>query len=535
MLEQATVWCAQPPWHRVERAMDGDGQTLRLLTALNPAHGWPQRWICVPVQWRGADVFERVDLLMFQAEFRRPGGRPGEPLRLALAADQFPAQGGFLCLFVYLDPRASAQEGAHQLDAADAPQSDLNRAVDGLMRTPPHEWAHAYVPNPRWPQPEGLSLLLAACQFPPGMLDVSRGAERDPALASPAEAAMARMVAFCRSQPDGQQASLLLIAGDEIYADASGGLADANSSVERYATPYQHFKAGLIRHLPPSLARIVHAPDDHEVEDNCEPCLRSDGCLDYSAYFASARAAAWHYRWEPGIRAGEDEPVPPFWHSFEWRGAAFFVADSRLEREPRTVARVAEAQMISAAQRAGLASWLAANAGRPRFVLSGALLLPRRRSSAEHLSGALRSDAWCGFPVSLHGLLAELWRQQASGVVFLSGDEHRSGHVSAELGLADGSGERLRVHAIHSSALYAPWPFAITAPEEFAAPDEFEVSAGGQVLRCQVGAWHDHPGDGFAFLRLQGRELQLWFDKAGDRALHAHVELRDPDARLNMV
>ena len=42
----------------------------------------------------------------------------------------------------------------------------------------------------------GLSLVLAACQYPPGLLDHSVGAEQDPTLASPAEASLARVRAL---------------------------------------------------------------------------------------------------------------------------------------------------------------------------------------------------------------------------------------------------------------------------------------------------------------------------------------------------
>ncbi|MEJ5999631.1 alkaline phosphatase D family protein [Paucibacter soli] len=554
MREHKSVLCAHAPWHRVERAPDPDdfSSHMQLLTALKPEQGWPRLWAWVPVRWRGGDRFERVRAPVHSELFRaEPAACPGEPLRHALALRHFPAgpDTGLLCLFIYLDPRADAEEGGNGATLADLREQDLDLAIAELLQQQaPSEWAHAFVPSPSAEiEAEGLSFLLAACQYPPGLLDVSRGAERDPALASPADAAMARLLAFCRQHPDGRKVSLLLIAGDEIYADASGGLADPSTSAERYARPYQQFKAGLARHLPPTLARIVHAPDDHEVQDACEPCLRPDGSQDPGAYTASARTAAWQYRWEPDGQRPQGSPQR-FWHSFDWRGAAsFFIADTRLEREPRTVARVAEAQMIGAAQRQAFSAWLQASAGRPRFVLSGALLLPRRRASAAHVSGSLRSDAWCGYPASQQWLLAELWRQRASGVVFLSGDEHRSGHVSAELRRADGQGPSLRLHSIHSSALYAPWPFAVTAPEEFAAPEVFGIDAATgltpealaqqrhpELLCCEVGEWQDHPGDGFAWLRVtdDGRRLELRYDKAGEKALHAAMPMRGADAVL---
>jgi hypothetical protein len=149
-------------------------------------------------------------------------------------------------------------------------------------------------------------------------------------------------------------------------------------------------------------------------------------------------------------------------------------------------------------------------------MLCGSLPLPRRRTTAEHPASSLRSDAWDGYPHSLHELLGEIWRARAAGLTFLSGDEHRSGWVSAEISAVDGEAAPVRIHSVHSSALYAPWPFAITAAEELAAPEAFEFDGpDGRRLRCVVSAWDDHPGDGFAVLRVRGSAVELWFDRAG--------------------
>jgi hypothetical protein len=374
-----------------------------------------------------------------------------------------------------------------------------------------------------------LSFLLAACQYPPGVLDHSPEALERPDSASPAEAALARMVAFCRRTPAGRAMSLLLLAGDEIYADASSGLFDPNNRVDRYAKPYMAFKSSVIRHLPPSVAKVVHVPDDQEIEDNWEPIAEAADPL--GPLYAGARQAAWTHRWDP--RPGPVEPAR-FWHAFDWRGAAFFIGDSRLERQPRRVDRWREAQLISPAQRDALYQWLDDRRDRPRFVVTSALVLPRRLATREYAASALRSDAWDGFPASLHGLLGELWARRAKGVVFLSGDEHRSGFVSARIEPAEGDGHAVTLHSIHSSGLFTPWTFAVTRAEDFAAPEVFNFPGpGGRLLRCTVSAWADHPGNGFAALRLRGGQLELWFDRA-DAALHATGELPAPHGRLDL-
>ncbi len=530
-----------PPLHRVERAraLSPEGvDEVRVLTALRPERGWPRHWAWLPVRMAedaqgGAITPLRTDLPLSQQLHLQPfehadvSRLPGDALRGALPAAWFPppqdpASGqacGLLCLFVYADLAQQQREGQ-------AGETTLDAALATALAQDPVQLRHAFTPLPPEDETaarpgEGLGFVLAACQYPPQMLDVSPGAERDPARAGPGQAALARLLAFTRASAAGRQTSLLLLAGDQIYADATGGLADGRNSVDRYARPYQQFKAGLPRHLPPSLARIVHAPDDHEIVDNWEPVADpgAPGGQRRGPLADAALAAAWAARWEAGEREGVLEH---FWHRFDWRGAAFFVADARTEREPRHVARLDQAQMLSARQRQAFEAWLQARAGRPRFVLSGSLPLPRRRATRAHAASALRSDAWDGYPASLHWLLGTLWTQQAQDVVLLSGDEHRSGYVRAEIAPVDGSGHAVRLVSIHSSALYAPWQFAVTRAEDFAAPECFEFQApGGQVLRCTVSAWHDAPGDGFAHLRLdpEGTRLRLWFDRAG-RALH---------------
>ncbi|QPF72054.1 hypothetical protein G8A07_03305 [Roseateles sp. DAIF2] len=524
-----------PPLHRVERARarsETGVDEVRVLTALRPERGWPRHWAWLPVRIdedaEGGALHPLVpdrplegQVLLQPFEHPDVAQLPGDALRGALPADWFPPprdelgrRCGLLCLFVYADLRQQQREG-------EAGEASLEEALRLALASGPLALRHAFTPLPPEDEAaarpgEGLSLVLAACQYPPQMLDVSPGAERDPARAGPGQAALARLLAFARGTPQGRATSLLLLAGDQIYADATGGLADGRNSVDRYARPYQQFKAGLVRHLPPSLARIVHAPDDHEIVDNWEPVAdpAALGGQRRGPLVDAALAAAWAARWEAGEREGVHEH---FWHRFDWRGAAFFIADARTEREPRHVARLNEAQMLGAAQRRAFEAWLAERADRPRFVLSGSLPLPRRRATREHPASALRSDAWDGYPASLHWLLGTLWAQRADNVVLLSGDEHRSGFVTAEIAPADGSGPAVRLTSIHSSGLYTPWPFAVTRPGDFAAPERFEFAGpGGQALRCTVSAWTDFPGDGFALLRCdaQGRRLELWFDRA---------------------
>jgi alkaline phosphatase D len=546
---------AEAPGHRVERAPPETGR-VPLLTALRPERGWPHWLLWVPMRWQGGWAYEPLPLPWRIEPFVPPGvGQPGAPWRTSLAVEAFPpppasassdAAGqamrpstgdptderddngereidvhGLLLVALYLEPRALAMEGAHRGVMHELGDEELRAQVDGALDQffdlPPHRWAHGFVPSPQEAEAaaegEGLCFALAACQYPPGLLDASPGWELDASQAGPGLASLARLHRFTRSTARGRDCSLVLFAGDQIYADASGGLADSRSGIERYARGYGEFKAGPVRLLPPTVARVVQAIDDHEIVDNWEP---SPGASHggNGPWFDVARQAAWHHRWDAGARIGGPELL---WHEFDWRGAAFFIADARCERESRRVANWSSARLWSTAQRDAFGEWLLRGEARPKFVLCGSLPLPRRRTTVEHAASCLRSDAWDGYPHSLHELLGAVWRHRASGLVFLSGDEHRSGWVSAEISAVDGDDRApVRIHSVHSSALYAPWPFAITAAEELAAPDAFEFDGpDGRRLRCVVSAWMDHPGDGFAVLRVREGDVELWFDRAG--------------------
>ncbi|WP_431259592.1 alkaline phosphatase D family protein [Roseateles chitinivorans] len=578
---------AEAPGHRVERAPPEAGR-VPLLTALRPERGWPHWLVWVPMRWCGGWAYEPLPLPWRLETFVPPGvGQPGAPWRTSQAVEAFPpssrvsprmadAKGaggghgsdeddgreerdepgergerdggerdirGLLLVALYLEPRALAMEGAHRGVMHALDEEALRAQVDGALAQfldlPPHRWAHGFVPSPDDTGAgadgkddaagDGVCFVLAACQYPPGLLDVSPGWELDASQAGPGLASLARLHRFTRSTARGRSCSLVLFAGDQIYADASGGLADSRSGIERYARGYGEFKAGPVRLLPPTVARVVHGIDDHEIVDNWEPSpgASHDG---NGPWFDVARQAAWDHRWDAGARIGGPQLL---WHDIDWRGAAFFIADARCERESRRVANWSSARLWSTAQRDAFGAWLSRAEARPKFVMSGSLPLPRRRTTVEHAASCLRSDAWDGYPHSLHELLGAVWRHRATGLVFLSGDEHRSGWVSAEISAVDGGDPApVRIHSVHSSALYAPWPFAITAAEELAAPDAFEFDGpDGRRLRCVVGAWADHPGDGFAVLRVAGDRIDLWFDRSGPSP-GAPEDTDAPDAQL---
>jgi hypothetical protein len=184
------------------------------------------------------------------------------------------------------------------------------------------------------------------------------------------------------------------------------------------------------------------------------------------------------------------------------------MGDTRTEREGRTALNFPDAKIMSDQQFGNLCSWLIANPGLPKFVLTPTALFPRRLAVSRHPAYALQSDAWDGFPFSQHNLLRAICEEQHEGVVFLSGDEHRSSFSEIDVARIDNS-RKCRFHSIHSSALYAPYSFANGAEANFNTNDHFLFpDAQDGPYRCSVRTAFAQAGDGFAIVTAaveQGR------------------------------
>jgi phosphodiesterase/alkaline phosphatase D-like protein len=142
----------------------------------------------------------------------------------------------------------------------------------------------------------------------------------------------------------------------------------------------------------------------------------------------------------------------------------------------------------------------------PKFIVSSSIIFPRKLRASEnsHMASALRSDAWDGFPYSFHRLLGEITDNEIQNVLFLSGDEHLSCIARAVLRkLPDG--KPIVVHSIHSSALYAPFPFANSVPGDFAAAENFKFNIPGEAIQyeCSIFTEFAYGGDGFAILHVE--------------------------------
>jgi phosphodiesterase/alkaline phosphatase D-like protein len=199
------------------------------------------------------------------------------------------------------------------------------------------------------------------------------------------------------------------------------------------------------------------------------------------------------------------------WLQFDAGGLPFFLTDTRGEREARLPSNVEHARIMGRHQWAALRLWLRRQQRsapeRPKFIVSPSVLGVRRLRAAHAGDPAhsLRSDAWDGYPASLHRLLAFIARRQIRNVVFLSGDEHIS--LDATLTVAAAGMAPVAIRTIHSSGLYSPFPFANSTCDDLADDgDAFSFADPRDPARtfaCSVRR-RFVAGDGFATIRVSG-------------------------------
>lgn len=364
-----------------------------------------------------------------------------------------------------------------------------------------------------------LIFAFGSCQYPAGIFD-----------RAVAEGSLRRLASRLDDESGSHAPEFLLLVGDQVYVDGTAGLFDPTTRYDRFVTPYERLYdrdgplQDVVRRIP-----VYMMLDDHEIEDNWEPGGDAEARRNLEegrrAYLDFQRRAG------PPRVAPTGDSLTPLWYMFERAGIPFFISDTRTERKARSAATLANAQIMSDAQFGTLLRWLSAqDPDIPKFVASPAILLPRhlRVTQHGHPAGALRSDAWDGYPYSFRRILGYIAKHRIRNVVFLSGDEHLSCLARATLTDRQ-SGHAVDIVSIHSSALHAPFPFANSIPEDFVVPDEFAFSLptervdqremGGDYL-CAVQTEFAPPGDGFALISL-AREDPGWtlccdFDRARD-------------------
>jgi phosphodiesterase/alkaline phosphatase D-like protein len=151
----------------------------------------------------------------------------------------------------------------------------------------------------------------------------------------------------------------------------------------------------------------------------------------------------------------------------------------------------------------------------PKFVVSPVMLLPRHARASKPgqrldaaYAGALQSDGWDGYPETMREVLGFIAEKQIRNVVFLSGDEHRACVATAELNASAGT-MPTRIHSVHASAMYAPFPFANSIDEEFIDHETFDFNYGANTFRCTVDTVRPAKRDGPTYFLVR-KSGSLW-------------------------
>ncbi|WP_096667653.1 alpha/beta fold hydrolase [Polaromonas sp. AET17H-212] len=312
-----------------------------------------------------------------------------------------------------------------------------------------------------------LDFALASCRYPASLMDREQ-----------ADAMFGRLRGFLETEGAGAPA-LLLLAGDQIYADATAGLFDAGNRRARFYDAYREAwtapnARAVLRQLP-----VYMMMDDHEVSDNWHPAEKDEGNMR-----AWGLAAFEEYQLSHSPRGLDPDRLqretPPAYHyGFEAAGFPFFVCDTR-------TGRVGHDKIMSDGQFEALTGWLERNNrdNRPKFVLSPSIVVPfeaRGATPRQDAAHAAPSDDWNAFPESLHRLFDFIAGHGIQNTVFLSGGPHFS--MSGRIRLDRAGAAPLHALSIVGSPLYAPFPFANREPAEFLGDSSFDLPGMGGAAK----------------------------------------------------
>jgi len=294
-----------------------------------------------------------------------------------------------------------------------------------------------------------------------------------------------------------------LMIGDQIYADATAGLVDPVRRDELFDQPNDRaLRLPAMREVLRRMPAFMLC-DDHEIHDDWEPMAlraakqRPDDDKRNEAWLRNGMRAFWKFQ---RMRGAPKSPRGSGDLAFDLRGIPFRFVDTRTGREARGTTRAAfNPSILTTVQQGELATWLAQHREQLKFIATPSLLLPRRRFTVEdHSAGAAFSDAWDGYPQSLEWLLTHLVDHGITRTVFLSGDEHHALFSTIRVWRRGQSQAAVQIVSVHSSALYAPFPFANGQPENLSTEKDFDLGP----LRVEVRTTHAAPGDGYVRIRV---------------------------------
>jgi len=340
------------------------------------------------------------------------------------------------------------------------------------------------------PQSHRTSFAFGSCQYPGGFIDQAVAYASYRNLAE-------------RLSADDEGPRFIVLAGDQVYTDATAGILDPSIRDGRYILPYNRWLQSravrtALRQVPSYMLL-----DDHEIENNWEES-------NAHVPFGVAIAAYQKYQRQPW------SPATQLYFHFDFDEFPFFMLDTRTRREKRDLDNIDTADLFDGQgdgnQLSDLATWIQRPPDdRPKFIVSPSMLFPRHREAArwDHRASALHSDGWDGYPASLHKLLFMATKSDTEHVVFLSGDEHVGCIATITVRYEDAGNEiEKTMHSIHTPGLFTPYNFANGGGVDWTPDADRQITVGGTDFEYTV-TYTPFPGEGFAYINVED-EAGVW-------------------------
>ena len=342
----------------------------------------------------------------------------------------------------------------------------------------------------RWAEPVGsngtLTLFATTCRYP------GFGFERRRSEAG-ARAMMDKIVQANKNGGQGAPDALLML-GDQIYADATNGMFDPTSPIEKYASRYQAlFASRRFRRLSAGLPVYMIA-DDHEFTNNwCQENMFQGTAGDGMYRTAIGLAHAYELSHSPyGARA----VLPPFDYQMEIRGVPVYMMDTI------TMRRVPPGDIVHDDQLAALEKWLSKIPPEsPKLICTGAVVAPGyarglRAGSHDPLLCANFAN-WQGYARQRAALLDLVRKYGGGNVLLVSGDYHCAAQATIR------HGGEIIARAVVVPPLYAPMRYINDSVNELAPLEHF---AGYEIECLEEERW---TGSGYA-------EISIHFGAQGE-------------------
>ncbi|HEY4370739.1 MAG TPA: alkaline phosphatase D family protein [Burkholderiales bacterium] len=331
----------------------------------------------------------------------------------------------------------------------------------------------------RWAEPLAaggtLRLFATTCRYPGFAVEQRRS-----------EDVTAKMLAAL--EKEGEAADALLMLGDQIYADATGGLFDCSSPLEKYGGRYQAlFASPRFRRLATRLP-VYMTQDDHEFTNNwCQEDMFQGPAGDAHYRTALGMLHACQIAHSPyGARA----VAPPFDYHMRIRGVPVYMMDTI------TMRHLPPGDIVDAAQLASLERWLRhLEPGEPKLICTGSVVAPgyTRGLDASGRHDPLRCGDfanWQGYAEQRRRLFDMIRQYGGGNVLLVSGDYHCAAQATITHG-----GERV-AEAVIVPPLYAPMRYINDSVRELAGLEIF----GGYEIKCPPAS--RITGSGYAVISL---------------------------------